>query len=161
MLGTQISNCGLHLKAQCLLEVTANTTSSSKETMALPELMDVDPSTFREDQSAPASGAKALTRAHTTPELWEIMGGKMALQSKLCQRTTSFLLQSCLRVFPTLTLDTFSTLWTPTTFQFQKCLGVLPTLSPFQQPHHYHMLPPLQPLIQHPLKGLLQDLHLL
>ena len=49
-----------------------------------------------------------------------------------CQGMTSFLLQSCLGVFPTLTSDTFSILWTLTTSHFQKCFGVLPTPSPFQ-----------------------------
>ena len=51
----------------------------------------------------------------------------------ICQVMTSFLLQSHLRVFLTLTLDTFNTLWIPTPSQFWKCFGVLLTPSPFQQ----------------------------
>ena len=60
-----------------------------------------------------------------------------------CQGTTCFLLQSCLRVLPALTSDTFSILWTLTASQFQRCFGVLPILSPFQQSttHSFHSDP--------------------
>ena len=63
-----------------------------------------------------------------------------------CQGTTCFPLQSCLRVLPTPTLDTFGILQTPTTSQFQRCFEVLPILSPFQQsstlPHAPSILTP-------------------
>ena len=55
------------------------------------------------------------------------------LNVRYCQGMTSFPLQKCLRVFLTLTSDTFGILWTPTASQFQKCFGVLPTPSPSQQ----------------------------
>ena len=70
-----------------------------------------------------------------------------------CQGMTSFPLQSHLRVFPTLTSDTFGILWTPTASQFQKSFGVLPTPSAFQRsptlPHAPstpapHPIPPLK-----------------
>ena len=41
-----------------------------------------------------------------------------ALNECLCQGMTSFLLQSHLGVFSTLTSDTFSILWTPTCYKF-------------------------------------------
>ena len=50
-----------------------------------------------------------------------------------CQGMTYFLLRSCHRVLPTLTLDTFGILRTPTTSQFWRWFRVLPILSPFQQ----------------------------
>ena len=50
-----------------------------------------------------------------------------------CQGTTCSPLQSCLRVLPTLTSDTFGILWTLTTSQFWRCFKVLPIPSPFQQ----------------------------
>ena len=50
-----------------------------------------------------------------------------------CQGTTYFLLPKHLRVFPTLTSDTFSILQTPTASEFWRHFGVLPIPSPFQQ----------------------------
>ena len=47
---------------------------------------------------------------------------------------TCFLLQSCLGVLPTPTLDTFSISQTLTTSQFWRHFKGLPILSPFQQP---------------------------
>ena len=49
------------------------------------------------------------------------------------QGMTSFLLQSCLGVLPTLISDTFGILQTPTASQFWRHFGVLPIPSPFQQ----------------------------
>ena len=50
-----------------------------------------------------------------------------------CQGMTRFLLQKHLGVFPTLTLDTFGILWTPTPSEFWRHFGVLLIPSPFQQ----------------------------
>ena len=63
-----------------------------------------------------------------------------------CQGTTCFLLQKHLRVFPTLTSDTFSILWTLTASKFQRHFRVLPIPSPFQQsPMLPHTLSTLTP----------------
>ena len=50
-----------------------------------------------------------------------------------CQGTTCFPLQSCLRVLPTPTSDTFGIPRTLTTSQFWRCFKGLPIPSPFQQ----------------------------
>ena len=81
------------------------------------------------------------------------------LQTPPCQGMTSFPLQSCLRVFPTLTSDIFGILQTPTAFQFQKCFRVFPILSLFQQAPTLscapytpppHPIPPLKAALRPP-----------
>ena len=62
-----------------------------------------------------------------------IQNSQTSEQFCCCQGMTCFPLQKHLRVFPTLTSDTFSILQTPTTFEFQRCFRVLPFPSPFQQ----------------------------
>ena len=85
------------------------------------------------------------------------MRGAKGLLSKY-QGMTYFPLQSCRGVLPTLTLDTFGILQTPTTSQFWRCFRVLPIPSLFQQspmlPHAPSIPtprptpPPIQSLVQ-------------
>ena len=58
----------------------------------------------------------------------------------VCQGTTCFPLRKHLGVFPTLTLDTFSILWTPTASQFWRRFAVLLAVSNTTM-HSFHSNP--------------------